>query len=71
MSQHLEFMTGYGLSRWEVVSHNATNWTTHLQDGTFFPDKVDAFREFGIPSFYGDLSSEFMVPDAYGKVLSE
>ena len=74
---HLEIMSFYGMSAYNLGQMklgkqggggSKTPWVTHMLEGSF-AEQVQVYREFKIPSFYGDMSSHWESPTAAAKIF--
>lgn len=74
---HLEIMAFYGMGPYNLEQMtkgqdgggaSKTPWVTHMIEGKF-ADQVKVFKDHKIPSFYGDMSSKYEVPEGASKIF--
>jgi hypothetical protein len=74
---HLEIMAFYGMGVYNINQMAAGKqgggpekkpWITHLTEG-LYSDQVRMYKDYKIPSFYGDLSSRYEHPETAAHVF--
>eukprot|EP01043_Picozoa_sp_COSAG02_P061026 COSAG02_NODE_8109_length_2706_cov_1.925201_1_plen_367_part_00 len=74
---HLKIMGFYGMGPYnlELMTKGKdgggtlrTPWVTHMMEGRFV-DQVQVYKSYRIPSFYGDMSSRYEVPEGAEKIF--